>query len=110
MKLHITPFDSDRFVFVAEKGAEKLGVFSADASDLQDRHIQQLYDDACDVGLAIRSTKTGTVITYFLSETNRKQYDPAEQPEIVSWEYLPLPEDVRKHPECAKTKVFIFND
>lgn len=100
MKLSLITFQSSRFTFHAEDGT-----LTAEASDLRDQHLQRIYDDACDVGLAVQSGKSGTVITYYL----HKEHTNGDN-EITHWEYLPLPEDVRKHSECANTKVLIYND
>lgn len=81
--------------------------FTAEASDLDNRHLEQIYDDSCDVGLKIKSEKTGVVITYYME---RPHYTFGTERELSHWTYLPCSEDVRKHPECADTKVIIFND
>jgi hypothetical protein len=100
MKLNLHPIQSNRFGFNPQTG-----VIYAEASDFNGINLRsQIYDDACDVGLAIQSSVTGVVITYHLSQEETKDG------EVTAWKYLPVPEDVRKHPECAGTSVTIFND
>lgn len=99
MRLHMYPFPSDRFTYNASDKT-----FTAEASDLQDNHLQRIYDDACDVGLTIVSTKTGIAITYYM------EAEYYREGELTHWVYLPLTEDVRKHPSAEGTSVTIFND
>jgi hypothetical protein len=65
----------------------------------------RIYDDAMDVGIAIRSIKTDNVVTYYWAGEIRNGEN-----ELQYVEYLPLPEDVKKYPSAAGTKVHIFND
>src|SRR5664279_5038248 len=89
--------DSTDFTF-------KDNVFSAEASDFKGRNVErQIYDDACDVGIAIRSVITGAVIKFFLHDIVKDAED------ILYWEYHPCYEDVRKH-GVRDLRVKIFND
>jgi hypothetical protein len=100
MRLTLVEHSSDQFTFDASDET-----FTACASDLNNRHLERIYDDACDVGLAIKSAKTGVVITYYMDKTH---YD--REHDITHWTYKPCSEDVRKHPEAIWTEVIIFND
>lgn len=50
----------------------------ADASDLKPNWLIQLYNDAADEGIAIRSEKTGRIVRFYLDRTttdvNRKYF------------------------------------
>ena len=104
MKYNLIPFPSTIFSY---NSTDK--TFTAEASDLGNRHLQQIYDDACDVGFSIQSGRTGSEVTYYMDTVNKVNKGTDDE-EIGSWTYLPLPECVRKHPLCAGTKVIIFND
>lgn len=91
---------SDQFTYIPNTKT-----FVAESSDLENRHLERIYDDACDVGLSIKSVKTGVVITYYMESVHFN----AER-ELTYWTYKPISEDVRKHPEVADTHVAIFND
>jgi len=75
-------------------------VLTADASDLGFKAGQipgeQLYDDACDFGLKIKSDKTGKVFMFFLND------DPEISAEY--WNYLPTDK------KCPVPYVTIWND
>jgi hypothetical protein len=91
-------FDSDRFSFHDTTFVAEASDFNGDVS-LQ----RQIYDDACDVGIAIRSKKTGKVMHFYLHDTVMDR-----EGDIQCWEYLSCPEDVRKYNQ--ELKVTIFND
>ena len=99
MRLNLTEVSSDKFTV----GKNKKTLFS-EASDLGNVTHQPLYDDACDVGIAIRSVKTGILITFHLTE------NIFANGEVSGWKYEPLPSDVAANPECAGLVVTIFND
>lgn len=105
MKLNITPFPSNHFTY--DKETKTL---IAESSDLLGNHFQRLYDDACDVGIAIQSVKTQKVVTYYLHKTVKPEGREFCVGEVVAWEYLPTTESIRQVPECAGTSVTIFND
>jgi len=56
--------------------------FVGEASDMMNRHLQRLSDDAADVGFKVRPDNGEFVITYALSAT-RKDADN----DITAWEY-----------------------
>lgn len=67
--------------------------------------LERLYDDACDVGIAIKSTKTGNITTWFLEDT---LVDTAEN-ELREWVLAPTTETVRKHRGLIGYKLRVFN-
>jgi hypothetical protein len=69
------------------------------------RHLQRLYDDACDVGFMVKSDITGSLVTYYMSNVLKD----AEQ-EVLGWEYRPTVESIHSVPECADTRAVVFND
>jgi len=62
----------------------------------------RLYDDAYDVGFAIKGKKS--TITFYLDEEEKK-YN-----EIIALIFRPVAEDVQKFPELHDLKVVVFND
>lgn len=100
MKLNIAPQSSDKFTYHNDtKG------FATFASDLQDQHLNPLYDDAIDVGLVIQSAKTGKLVRYYMNNVVRD-----DDGDAAAWKYLPTTESLREVPECAGTSVTVFND
>lgn len=77
--------------------------FSAEASDLQNRHLQPLGNG--EYGLAIQSPITGNVVTFRVVETLKD-----DDQDIIMWKYVPTVESQRKFPSCVGSKVVIFND
>ena len=102
MKFNVIEFPSDMFSWQrTPTGMTLVG----EASDLGNRHLQPLYDDACDVGFAVKSTHTGAVVTYAMSRVMKDN-----EGEIQRWDYEPTSESVRNVPDCAGTRAVIFND
>ncbi len=74
--------------------------FSADASELK-QFLSQLYDDACDAGFVMLSSRTGTRQPYYLDREIKQDN------EVMGWELLPaLPYKTG----AEGTKVVVFND
>jgi hypothetical protein len=78
----------------------------AEISDIGVRSFQPLYDDAADVGFALRNEKTGNVTRWALSETLR---DPVEG-EILGWKMIPTTESVRSNPQLEGYTIRLLND
>lgn len=78
---------------------------AAEASDLGYHGPHQIYDDACDVGIAIRSERTGELVRYYLSGE-----DSLDGEDVAGWHFKPITEDIRRVPGCARTDVLIIND
>ena len=86
------------------------GLMVAEASDLGLRpgHVwEQLYDDACDVGIALRSHKTGVVTTWYLCEGDTVKDADGD---ILWWVLKPTTETVRSAPTLAAYRLKVFND
>lgn len=56
--------------------------FVGKASEMQNRHLQRLFDDAVDVGFKVRPDNGEFVITYALSATRKDAYG-----DVTAWEY-----------------------
>lgn len=102
MKLNPPELTLERFHY-----DPKTGVLSAEDSQLRNqsfdghyRWLGRLYDDACDEGIAIRSTKTGKVVRFYLHSTERNRDN-----DITCWNFFP--EDATK---TGIRSVVIFND
>ena len=82
------------------------GTFIAEASDLKGYEVaRQIYDDACDVGFAIRNHATGNVVRFYMEQPHTDR-----EGDITHWTFKVIPEDARKDPRIAKLSVKIFND
>lgn len=100
--LHITPFVAKTPVWSINHEHKTL---VAEHSDLGSPNLfNPIYDDACDVGIALYSPKTGKTITWSESEP------VIRDGEVCVWVFTPVPEDVRKHPQLKGWEVHILND
>lgn len=91
-------YDSDCFSF-------KDNTFVCEASDLSRHDVSSLmYDDAIDIGIAIKSARTGVVTKFYCAETHRDN-----DHDITHWVFLPT-SDHACNPDLAQLKVTIFND
>lgn len=87
---------SDRFTFHKQSG-----ILSAEASDFYDlprAFEQRIYDDACDIGVHVRSARTGNIETFYFE----KEVRDAEN-ELIGWVYRPLNKNLN-------LKIQIWND
>ena len=80
----------------------------AEASDLDNRHLERLYDDACDIGFAVKSEKTGNVVVFVMQSPI--YHGEGEDRELTGWQYVPTSESFRNVPECQGLEATIFND
>ena len=64
--------------------------------------MHQIYDDACDTGITIRSHYTGKDQTFYL--TKELYQGRGEDRELVGWEFAPVDK------KCKAKKVVIFWD
>jgi hypothetical protein len=101
-KLNMSQINSSLFSHNA-----KDKVLSAEMSDIFLRDFERMYDDACDVGLAIRNPKTGNVTRWYVNETHRD-----EDRDITHWTLLPEVEAGHRiyTPALASYKMIIWND
>lgn len=67
--------------------------------------FDMLYDDACDLGFAIRSEKTGQIAVYCLySSSQNKEND------TIKWLFVPTTETMKRIPALRGVNVVVFND
>ena len=84
----------------------KAKLLLADISDLGLRRFERLYDDACDVGFALRNPETGNITRWSLLDEIR---DPREN-ELLGWMLVPTFETLNKQPELRGYQFNIVND
>ena len=103
MQLNITTLDIN-VTNISISVARKLMV--AEASDIGLQTFDQLYDDACDIGIALRNPDTRTVTRWYMAEgeTVRRKGD------IMCWHLYPTTETINRHPTLAGFKLTIYND
>lgn len=100
MKLNLTPIPSNLFNWDDEHKR-----FVTEASQLRGHNTKQrMYDDACDVGFPIVSTKTGAIMVFTYSKDHWNNGD------LEFETYVPTEETKRKFPHLAESDVIIFND
>lgn len=104
MKLHVTPISSHKFSVHCTGGRISLVTELSDLLPSQTIHAQRLYDDACDVGLAVKSEKTGRVATFVMSSVDEREG------EVSGWTYTPTRETSCAMPELAAVTVLVIND
>lgn len=83
-------------------------VLVAEASELGLRPGQawvQLYDDACDEGIVLRSHRTGAVTHWSLKSTTR-----SPDQEVMAWTLTPVTETLRRYPELQGYELRVLND
>ena len=101
--LNITPYNIKRF-------SHHLGnkMLIAEASDLNwtagADDFKQLYDDACDIGLALSNPRTGSTTHWYLVA------EVTKQGELTHWVLQPTHESCRKHPGVQCYTMHILND
>lgn len=100
-QLEVTRYSSEGISHSANKG-----ILVCEASDIGLQRFEPLYDDACDVGLALINPRNGSVTRWYLSET---MVHPIEG-EVMGWLLKPTSESVRKQPELQGYEFRIIND
>ena len=79
----------------------------AEVSDLNGfEGFKELYDDAVDVGFALKNPKTGNVTRWHVVTEIR---DPREN-ELHGWYLAPTPESLRTNPVLADYSMTLIND
>jgi len=99
-QLEVTGYSSDG---LSHNAARR--VLVCEASDIQFKGFEPLYDDAADVGLALVNPRTGNVTRWYLSETVTIPDDG-----VCAWTLKPTPETLRKQPELQDYQFRILND
>lgn len=89
-------------VFTHDKAIKR---FVAEISDLDNIKFLPLYDDACDVGLTLVSSKTLATSRWHLVETSRDN-----DHDITAWVLHPTAGTLRYFPKLAGYQMFILND
>lgn len=80
-------------------------VFTAKVSELPRFEPEQVYPDALDDGICLKSEKTQRLAWFALVEraVNREN-------ELTHWVFKPTEEAVRANPGLKGTRVLVFND
>jgi hypothetical protein len=104
-ELSVTPVCSKKFYLY--KGTALV----CEASDLGPARrgrfwMQRFYTDACDVGIAIRSHVTGTVVRFALEKEERTDN---EDNELLAYHFVPLDAEAKRLANGIE-RVTIFND
>jgi hypothetical protein len=98
-------FLSERFTITTTQSGHTTMV--SEASVIGYHGPLQIYDDACDVGIAVRSHKTGRTLRFYLSTEDRD--DSGEN--VAGWWFKMIPEDrCRLSSQCREVDVLIIND
>lgn len=92
-------YDNGDCVFVAE--ASTLGFTAARGGG--EAMLRRIYDDACDVGIAIRGRND--VVWFYLESEDRDR-----EGDVAGWRFKPIAEHVRRYPAIAGTSVLVIND
>ena len=100
-QLQVTQYNSDG---ISHSKAKTLLV--TEASDIGFKGFEPLYDDACDVGIALVNPRSGNVTRWHLVETI---VDRREN-EVLGWMLHPTPETARKQPELKGYQQNMIND
>lgn len=74
------------------------GELTSEASDLNGFGPGQLWNDACDIGIAVRSPRTDRVERFYLDKVLSRDN------EVQGWELKPV------DPKCRVKKIIVFND
>lgn len=94
----INPLSLERFTF--HEDTKTLVAEASDFGPMRDGAwwMQRLYDDACDVGIAIRSHETDRVQVFHLEREETRDGD------LLAWHFKPMDKT------CPVRGVTIFND
>lgn len=76
----------------------------AEASDLRYSQPRQIYDDACDVGIAVQGNRW--LVRFYLAAEERG----SDGEDIAGWYFRPIPEDARRCSLLDNLRVLIIND
>jgi hypothetical protein len=100
MQLHPNPIHAKHFTCNAQHR-----IMVTEHSDIRNTRWEQLYDDACDIGIVIHNPETGKTTRWYLHEELRD----AER-ELQVTLFRPCPETLRTQPQLAGWEVHILND
>lgn len=79
----------------------EMGMFTQEVSSLNGFQPGQLYDDACDLGFQLISSRTGEAMPFYLHETVSN-----DEGEVLEWVFHSASRD----PRLAKLQVCVQND
>ena len=100
MKSNLIEFPSNIFVY-----CKRSNCLIIDVSDMECNHLQFLYDDERnDVGFAVKSSKTGNVVIFYLVNVLADDEDFTEV-----WEYELTDKSACEYPQCGKMTARVFN-
>ena len=104
MQLNPAPFPISRFTHNPE--SKMLYVEMSDLSYTAGRlPFEQLYDDACDEGIAVYNPRTNsTTYWYYVADVRDADGD------LTMWVLQPTTESCRKHPGVQNYTMHILND
>lgn len=101
MHLPVTEYPLQQFLHVLGKQDSLV----CEASDIQFKGAERLYDDACDVGISIRSHHTNRVVRFYLMATERDV-----DRDITAWTFQACPEEQDRNGSWINLNVVIWND
>lgn len=102
MELNVVQINSD---FLSHSKDKQLLI--GEVSDMGvPNFLQRLYDDACDVGFALRNPRSGNVTRWALKDTIVDE----REGELLGWMMVPTPESIRKQPELKGYQLNLIND
>jgi hypothetical protein len=101
-ELDVTSFPSEYFTVIREGDQYHMSAFASDlgVDPTGKGLLQRFYNDACDVGIAICSKRTGAVVRFCLSQEEERDG------EVVAWHFGPTPYDDAK----GVARVTVWND
>lgn len=99
MRLNVVQINSKRFTHNPLRK-----VLVTEHSDIGNVCWQQLYDDACDEGIALRNARTGNVTRWYVAERLR------EEGELVVTILKPTSESVACQPVLRGYELHVLND
>jgi hypothetical protein len=81
---------------------------SAEISTLHKVIFSRLYDDACDMGIAVHNSKRDTTTFWYIDKELITPQDPDQ--EVYGWELRPCSESIRTFPAIEQYKLTLWND
>jgi len=99
---NLDPVNMSHFTYLREKN-----LLVTEISDLPKGAIARLYPDACDVGLAVRSPRSGQVVTFAQARVLRHPSGHVEEGDLIGWVFEPVG---RIPAHIAALRIHVFND
>jgi hypothetical protein len=79
--------------------------FVAEASDLQLKDFDRIYEDESDIGIRIKRPSTGVIVAWFVAKTIRDG-----EGDTHAWVLHPIAEHAQQYPKLLGVEVVILND